>query len=210
MMPFCIQCGAKLSEEAFYCRDCGRSIDDAPRLREQLRKSRRNTKVLGVFCIVAVAILLVGSFSVILSLSLGLELAELNRFRFYYESMSRQRFGVDDLESYLDRWRWVEGAYAADTFDCSEMSAYVERRLEIEGYHTMIVVGRCPWDKETYHAWLLVETSEGKHMPVEATHYELVKWDDPYFDMYFEYDHLFESIHDALDYDAEEFVWWDN
>ena len=45
-------------------------------------------------------------------------------------------------------------------------------------------------------------------MPVEATEYSVVWWDSPYFDNYFEYDSLFETIHDALNYSYGEFDWW--
>jgi len=133
--------------------------------------------------------------------------AEGNKFEFYYASLARQRFGVDDLDEYLDRWKWVEGSYVKGVFDCSEMSAYIEWRLENEGYHTYIACGESPWGGG-YHAWLLVETSEGAYMPVEATEYDVVWWSDLYFDNYFEYDYLFETIHDALDYSHDEFDWW--
>lgn len=45
------------------------------------------------------------------------------KFTFYYTSLAKQRFGVRDLQDYLDRWDWIEGSYAKDRFDCSEMSA---------------------------------------------------------------------------------------
>jgi len=134
-------------------------------------------------------------------------IAEENKFMFYYASFAEQRYGVEDLEEYLDRWEWSEGAYVEDVFDCSEMSAYIEWRLENEGYHTYIVCGEAPWGGGD-HVWLLVETSPEHYMPVEATTYDLVKWDDPYFDNYFEYDLIFEDIQEALEYDYEEFDWW--
>jgi len=133
--------------------------------------------------------------------------AEEGQFEFYYASRAKQRFGVDDLDEYLDRWEWIEGTYVKGVFDCSEMSAYMEWRLENEGYNTVIVCGESPWGGG-YHAWLLVETSEGAYMPVEATEFDVVWWSDAYFDNYFEYDHLFENIHEALDYSYNEFDWW--
>lgn len=135
------------------------------------------------------------------------QVAEENRFEFYYADLAKQRFGVDDLDEYLDRWEWIEGTYVKGVFDCGEMSAYVEWRLENEGYHTCIVCGESPWGGG-HHAWLLVEASEGAYMPVEATEYDVVWWSNPYWDNYFEYDHLFETIHDALDYSHSEFDWW--
>lgn len=135
--------------------------------------------------------------------------AEENLFEFYYASLAEQRFGVDDLNEYLDRWEWIEGTFTKDVFDCSEMSAYIEWRLENEGYNTYIVCGESP-SGSGYHAWLLVETSEDAYMPVEATWYDVVWWDNAYFDNYYEYDHLFETIHDALDYSYNEFDWWNS
>jgi len=135
--------------------------------------------------------------------------AEENKFMFYYASLAEQRYGVDDLEEYLDRLQWSEGSYIKGVFDCSEMSAYVEWKLENEGYHTYMVCGEAPWGGG-HHAWLLVETSAGHYMPVEATTYDLVKWDNPYFDNYFEYDHKFETIQDALEYNYEEYDWWES
>jgi len=134
-------------------------------------------------------------------------IAEENSFDFYYASLAEQRFGVDDLAEYLDRWQWIDGTYVEGVFDCSEMSAYIEWKLENEGYNTIIVAGTSPWGGG-YHAWLLVETSEGHYMPVEATEYDIVYWSDPYFDNYFTYDHQFETIQDALEYSYEEFDWW--
>lgn len=135
------------------------------------------------------------------------QIVEENKFMFYYASLAKQRYGVDGLEEYLDRWQWSEGAYTEDVFDCSEMSAYLEWRLENEGYHTIIAVGEKPSGKG-YHAWLLVETSAGHYMPVEATTYDLVTWEDQSFHKYFIYDHIFETIQDALEYSYEEFDWW--
>ena len=135
------------------------------------------------------------------------QIAEEDNFQFYYASLAKQRYGVDDLEEYLDRWEWTEGSYVEGVFDCSEMSAYIEWRLENEGYHTYMVCGESPWG-DGYHAWLLAETSEGEYMPVEATQYDLIKWSSPYFDNYFTYDHIFETIQDALDYNYSEYDWW--
>jgi len=129
------------------------------------------------------------------------------KFNFYYVK-PKQRYGVDDLEEYIDRWKWGEGAYEEHGFDCSQMSAHIERRLENEGYHTVIVTGDSPWG-DGKHAWLLVETNEGKYMPVEATSYSIVYWNSPHFDNYFKYEHRFETIHEAHEYSSTEFSWWD-
>lgn len=132
------------------------------------------------------------------------------KFTFYYASQSIQRYGVDDLEEYLDRWQWLEGAYVEGEYDCSEMSASLEWKLENEGYNTLIVVGKAPFNQSSNHAWLLVETSEDKYMPIEPTSFKLVKWDSPYFDLYFEYDQGFETIFEAIEDHYEEFNWWES
>jgi hypothetical protein len=129
------------------------------------------------------------------------------KFQFYYASLTKQRYGVSDLEEYLDRWQWSEGAYIAGEFDCSEMSAYLEWKLENEGYNTLIVTGDSPFGLGK-HAWLLVQTSVEGYMPVEATTYSIVYWSDTYFDNYFVYDYQFENIQEALDYSPNEFDWW--
>jgi len=127
------------------------------------------------------------------------------QFYFYYVE-PEQKFGVYDLDDELYGWEWYV-PYEENVFDCSEMSAYLEWYLENEGWNTKIVVGDSPFGTE-YHAWLLVETSEGAYMPVESTTAEIVWWDDTHFDNYWTYDDTFETIQDALDYSETEFDWW--
>jgi hypothetical protein len=203
--------------------------EEISRLRNKLNKSRRNLKVVGIVSAILIVVLFLGFIASALAYmemldnvneELNEELDELEAsiselvrnatFVFYYSSQCEQRYGVDDLESYLNRWQWIEGTYVRDKFDCSEMSAYLEMRLENEGYHTIIVVGQSPSNIYVKHCWLLVETNSGEYMPVEATQYELVKWNNPYFDSYFEYEHSFETIFDALDYNYNEFDWWES
>jgi len=89
------------------------------------------------------------------------------------------------------------------------MSVFLEWYLENEGFHTKIITGISPDDSGVKHAWLLVETSDGKYMPVEATQWSVVYWDSPYFDNYFEYGLMeFENIQEAIAYAPEEFDWW--
>ena len=228
---YCVKCGSQIQDDVNFCPFCGTRVrtdqnsrdeeTQISRLRRELNKSRRKTKVVEILSAIVIVILLIQCWSyynycdVLLRKSQAAfsELeskVEESKFYFYYDSYPKQRYGVDDLESYLDRWQWIEGTYVRNKFDCSEMSAYIERNLENEGYHTIIVVGYSPSNQTERHAWLLVETSSGKYMPVEATHYALVKWDNPHFDLYFEYDHEFETISDALEYDYESFNWWES
>jgi hypothetical protein len=130
---------------------------------------------------------------------------ELFQFQFYYIK-PEQKYGVYDLSGYLSQLKWIR-PYQEGVFDCSEMSAHLEWKLENEGWHTYIVVGNSPFGSGK-HAWLLVETSEGAYMPVEPTTIEVVWWSSPYFDNYFRYDHEFETIQEALAYSETEFDWW--
>jgi len=180
--------------------------DEIAKLRIELNKSRRKLKFVSYGLVSAILIFTVLLIFVCEWYQWDIEAC---RFYFYYSGRDWNRYGVDDLEFYLDRWKWGEGTYVAGKFDCSEMSAFIEWKLESEAYHTMIIVGQAPWNKSASHAWLLVETSQGKYMPVEATQFKLVKWDDPYFDLYFEYHYSFETLFDALDYDYDSFNWWE-
>ena len=133
---------------------------------------------------------------------------ETARFQFYYASLSKPRYGVSDLVDYLDRWKWIDRGYVANEFDCSEMSAYLEWRLENEGYHSIIVTGDSPRGGGGEHAWLLVQVSEEEYMPVEATVFSVVyPWDTCYY-KYFVYDYGFETIYEALDHSPDEYDWW--
>ena len=131
-----------------------------------------------------------------------------NMFYFYYTPLEDQQYGVDNLEACLNR-SWKKEVYEPSLFDCSEMSAFLEWYLENEGWHTVIKTGITPNDSGGKHAWLLVETSAGKYMPVEATQWSVVLWDNPYFDNYFEYSLMeFETIQEAWEYAPTEFDWW--
>lgn len=50
--------------------------------------------------------------------------------------------------------------YILNTFDCSEMAAYTEWALENAGFDAYIAVGRAPFDKSGYHAWVLVRARD--------------------------------------------------
>lgn len=128
------------------------------------------------------------------------------KFEFYYLVPSEQEFGVSNLEDEISGRKWLR-SYQEGVFDCSEMSAYLEWYLENEGWNAKIVIGDSPFSSGK-HAWLLVETNEGKYMPVEATSIRVVLWDDSNFDNYWDYDQRFETIHDAIEYNESEFDWW--
>jgi len=130
------------------------------------------------------------------------------RFFFYYDEPRKQEFGVYNLEDELEGLEW-DRPYEEHVFDCSEMSASLERYLENHGWHTKIVCGDTPFGSGR-HSWLLVETSEGKYMPVESTIIEIVWWENPDFYNYFEYDRSFETIQEALEYSETSYDWWNS
>jgi hypothetical protein len=172
-------------------------------LSTELRKTRKSLQAAKAMSAIVTSMLM---------LVLFLQVSQIAafKFQFYYAAKCKQRFGVDDLASYLNRWKWTEGAYLRDEFDCSEMSAYLEWRLEDEGYHTIIALGNCPWQPAIKHVWLLVEVDKGKFIPVEATQYQIIYPANPYINRYYEYDHSFETIYDALQHNYYEFDWWES
>jgi len=131
--------------------------------------------------------------------------AEEYSFRFYYVT-KEQKYDVYSLENDIGTLSWIQ-EYEEGVFDCSEMSAYLERYLENEGWNAVILVGDSPFSTGR-HAWLLVETSEGAYMPVESTTLQVVWWSNPNYDEYFEYEQSFETIFEALEYSETEFDWW--
>ena len=117
-----------------------------------------------------------------------------------------RKYGIRELADTLSDVKWRVN-YKQGVLDCSEMSAFLERYLELQGWHTYIAVGKSPTGTGK-HAWLLVETSPNRYTPVEATVPEVIYPDDPYYDNYFDYDHIFESIEDAVKHSPTEFDWW--
>ncbi len=155
---------------------------------------------------VIVVVVVVGFFAFLAGQSIGYNRGlEDRRFDFYYVKPS-QKYGVDNLVNELNGLVWIKD-YQEGVFDCSEMSAYLEWHLENEGWHTIIAVGDSPFGSGR-HAWLLVETTVDKYMPVESTGMTVVMWSDSHFDNYFKYDHSFETIQEALAYNETEFDWW--
>ncbi|GAH51420.1 unnamed protein product [marine sediment metagenome] len=135
--------------------------------------------------------------------------SETNKFLFYYTPLTEKITRVQDLEEYLSRYEWKEDAAKIDIFDCSEMSAVLERMLENEGFHTFIVSGKSPYGSGEGHAWLIVEISPDEFIPVEAVNFSIIPWDSPYINEYHSYDNKFETIHEALNYPKDGYDWWE-
>ena len=128
----------------------------------------------------------------------------------YYPSHVTQEYGVSKVTTLLEKCTWFYSHYDRGTFDCSEMSALLEALLEVHGLHASIACGPAPFKSGSRHAWLIVETLPGIYVPVEAAVPRIVGPSDTYFDAYFEYDRLYETIYDALEYRASEFDWWNS
>jgi hypothetical protein len=129
-------------------------------------------------------------------------------FLFYYVPPLKyeRKYGLEKLEAELRGLTWVR-EWKAGVFDCSEMSAFLERYLEINGWHTYIAVGNSPIGAGK-HSWLIVEVYSGQYIPVEATTIEIVYPTSPFYDKYFRYDRVFDTINEALDYSPTQFDWW--
>lgn len=128
-------------------------------------------------------------------------------YHFYYDGNIPQKWGANSLPNDLAGLRYTI-SYQENVFDCSEMTALLERYLENLGWHTLITVGDSPFGTGNNHAWLLVETSQGGYMPVESTTIRMIWGNEPYFDNYFKYDTYYQSIQEAAIAMPGEFDWW--
>jgi hypothetical protein len=166
---------------------------------QQPFQRRRNPNVFLVGLIILLVICLPIFYTI------GQNSSDSAAFDFYYVK-PEQKFGADKLADCLKMWTWIK-PYKENVFDCSEMSAYLEWKLENEGWHTLIIVGDSPFSTGK-HAWLLVETEKGKYTPVESTNIVVIRSDNPNFGAYFKYDRQFETIQEALSYNEADFDWW--
>ena len=139
---------------------------------------------------------------------LAYQQAQENTFSLYYDPLQKQQFNETYLQECLNRWQWIKSAYEEHVFDCSEMSAYLEMKLENEGFHTIMAWGESP-NSEGYHTWLLVEISPEKYIPVETTSVIVINPSHKYYDKYFDYDYTFETIQEATEYYYEDYNWWE-
>jgi hypothetical protein len=74
-----------------------------------------------------------------------------------------------DLEDFLSRFE-LPVEYEEDVFDCSESSAFLEWALEDAGFNASYARGPAPWNpSEGLHAWVIVRTTDGYKVAIEAT-----------------------------------------
>ena len=131
------------------------------------------------------------------------------------------------VKEFLNSAEWTQD-YEADSWDCSQMSAFMEFALENLGYHTVIRTARKA-DGDRGHAWILVEFKEG-WLAYECTGrywvypsedvarsydpYGYVHWNPSMYDAGVQY----ESIYDVWEYYQQysngeeefeqEWAWW--
>lgn len=124
--------------------------------------------------------------------------------------------------------------YNTGEYDCSEMAAFLEYRLEDAGFNAYIAEGPAPSDKTKRHAWVFVRTwryGEFQWIPIEPTDSRFYNIDEgvtvgkifsrlfevpgivtssnsPYYYHYFKYDKIYNSIHDVPKSKLNEYDWW--
>jgi len=102
--------------------------------------------------------------------------------------------------------------YSCSVFDCSEMAAYIEWKLECHNI-TAYIATRNNWQGGYGHAWVIVPLRGGSKLAIEPTisaaegsvGAEMITTDPKYFT----HDHLFEDIYEASEFfGVEEWDWW--
>ena len=102
--------------------------------------------------------------------------------------------------------------YQCSSFDCSEMAAYIEWKLECHNV-TAYIATRDNWQDGYGHAWVIVPLRGGKYLAIEPTvsategslGAEMIKYEPKYF----VYDQRFEDIYEAsMFFGVEEWDWW--
>ncbi len=120
------------------------------------------------------------------------------------------------LVAFMSTFRELK-RYEINAFDCSQMSAYLEWALEDAGFDAWIAIGSAPFDQTVYHAWVLVDTTDGWEA-VEATdpalqpemlHGIVEPGDRGQADYFQGWDQVFYDIYACLVVSSvDEFGWW--
>jgi hypothetical protein len=128
----------------------------------------------------------------------------------YYLNKTRFQNTADEVKRLLGKGFFT--SYACSSFDCSEMAAYIEWKLECHNVTAQIAT-KDDWAGGYGHAWVIVSLRGGKHLAIEPTisamegslGAEMITYDPEYF----VYDHLFEDIYEASEFfGVEEWDWW--
>lgn len=120
----------------------------------------------------------------------------------YYPNKPMQQYGFSELRLLLSIKEWPVSFYRFAEFDCTEMSAFLERELELNGWNTDLVIGRI---HDVAHGWLLVEVYPNWWMPVEPTIPGI-----PLNDLkpYYSYEMRYKNIYEAHARAPTQFDWW--
>jgi len=128
----------------------------------------------------------------------------------YYLPKSRFQNTHDEVKRLLGKGFITP--YQQSSFDCSEMAAYIEWKLECHNV-TAYIATRDDWQDGYGHAWVIVPLRGGKYLAIEPTvsategdlGAEMITYDLEYF----AYDQLFEDIYGASEFfGVEEWDWW--
>lgn len=128
----------------------------------------------------------------------------------YYLHKARFQNTPDEVKRLLGKGFLTP--YQCSLFDCSEMAAYIEWKLECHNI-TAHIATKDDWRDGYGHAWVIVPLRSGKSLAIEPTvsavevsfGAEMIMYDSEYF----AYDHLFEDIYGASEFfGVEEWDWW--
>ena len=131
------------------------------------------------------------------------------------------------MHEYLSNSHWIED-YEENSWDCSQMAAYMEFMLENCGYHVVIRVADVE-DEQYGHAWILIEFQQGWFAyectdrywvyPNEAVArsydpYGYVHWNPSMYDAGIQYESIYDVWEDHKWYSngeeafSQEYGWW--
>ena len=128
----------------------------------------------------------------------------------YYLHKARFQNTPDEVKRLLGKGFLTP--YQCSLFDCSEMAAYIEWKLECHNI-TAYIATKDDWRDGYGHAWVIVSLRSGRSLAIEPTvsaaegslGAEMITYDSEYF----VYDHLFEDIYGAAEFfGVEEWDWW--
>ncbi len=128
----------------------------------------------------------------------------------YYLGKTNFQNTPDEVQRLLGKGFFM--SYACSSFDCSEMAAYIEWKLECHNVTAQIAT-KDDWEDGYGHAWVIVPLRGGNNLAIEPTisamegslGAEMITYDPKYFVC----DHLFEDIYEASEFfGIGEWDWW--
>ncbi len=128
----------------------------------------------------------------------------------YYLDKTNFQNTPDEVKRLLGKGFFT--SYVCSSFDCSEMAAYIEWKLECHNVTAQIAT-KDNWESGYGHAWVIVPLRGGNNLAIEPTisamegslGAEMITYDPKYFVC----DHLFDDIYGASEFfGVEEWDWW--